>query len=181
MAKIKPALPAPDFRKMFHLAEHYSTASKLLEEQAKGEGWGCSGPQLMVDSFAVELYLKCLFVLDTNIAPQKEHDWQLLFDDLTPTTKRLIRGAFERIVRADVVLSHLPVINPDAVKVLDFDRSLTAAKSTFDKRRYLYDATHHVKQEWFYAHLLREAIRNVAKMDLRLHGIEAGAASGGAK
>jgi hypothetical protein len=156
---------------MFHLAEHYSEASKRLEEQAKGNTWGCSGPQLMVDSFAVELYLKCLFVLDTNIAPQKEHDWQLLFNDLTSTTKRLIREAFERIIRADVVLSHLPLINPEAVKVLDFDRSLMAAKSTFDKRRYLYDPTPDPESEWFYAHLLREAIRNVAKMDLRLHGI----------
>lgn len=156
---------------MFHLAEHYSEASSLLEEQAKSNAWGCSGPQLMVDSFAVELYLKCLFVLDTNIAPLKEHDWQLLFDSLTPNTKWQIRESFERIIRADVVLSHLPVINAEAVKVLDFDRSLTAAKSTFDKRRYLYDATHDPESEWFYAHLLREAIRNVTKMDLRLHGI----------
>jgi hypothetical protein len=60
-----------------------------------------------------------------------------------------------------------------AHKVLDFDRSLTAAKSTFDKRRYLYDPALDLKTEWFYAHLLREAIRNVTKMDLRLHGITA--------
>src|SRR5271170_158943 len=139
MAKIKPAPPTPDFRKMFHLAEHYSDASMLLKEQAKGNMWGCSGPQLMVDSFAVELYLKCLFVLDTNIAPLREHDWQLLFDSLTPNTKLQIREAFERVIRADAVLSHLSIINPEAVKVLDFDRSLRAAKSTFDKRRYLYD------------------------------------------
>jgi hypothetical protein len=173
MAKIKPPPPTPDFREIFLLAEHYSEASKLLEPQAKGDAWGCSGPQVMVDSFAVELYLKCLFVLDTSIAPFHEHDWQLLFNSLAPNTKTQIREAFERIIRADAVLSNLSVINPEAVKVLDFDRSLTAAKSTFDKRRYLYDPARDLKTEWFYAHLLREAIRNVTKMDLRLHGITA--------
>lgn len=66
MPKVKPAKPTPDCRKMFQLAEHYSEASRLLEEQAKGEEWGCSAPRLLVDSFAVELYLKCLFVLDTK-------------------------------------------------------------------------------------------------------------------
>jgi hypothetical protein len=72
---------------MYQLAEHYSEASRLLEEQAKGKEWGCSAPQLLVDSFAVELYLKCLFVLDTNIAPLQEHDWEKLFDALLPTRR----------------------------------------------------------------------------------------------
>lgn len=75
MPKVKLPKPTPDFRKIYQLAEHYSEASRLLDEQKKGEEWGSSAPQLLVDSFAVELYLKCLFVLDTNIAPLQEHDW----------------------------------------------------------------------------------------------------------
>jgi hypothetical protein len=128
MRKVKQPKPTPDCRKLYQLAEHYSEASGLLAEQAKGEQWGCSAPQLLVDSFAVELYLKCLFVLDTNIAPLEEHDWQTLFDALAPFTKAAIREAFERIVRSDPVLSHLDEINPGAVKVTDFERSLAAAK-----------------------------------------------------
>jgi hypothetical protein len=138
----------------------------LLAEQAKGEQWGCSAPQLLVDSFAVELYLKCLFVLDTNTAPIGDHDWQRLFDALAPHTKTAIRDAFARIVSADPVLRNLNVINPDALKVTDFDRSLRAAKSTFDRRRYLYEPDS--PKEWFYAHLLKDAIRAVTKMDVRL-------------
>jgi hypothetical protein len=169
MARVKPAKPAPDYRKMYQLAEHYSEASRLLEEQARGKEWGCSGPQLLVDSFAVELYLKCLFVLDTNIAPLEEHDWQKLFDALRPQTKTLIREEFERKIRSDHVLSNLNVINPEAVKLTDFNRSLRAAKNTFYKRRYLFESQS--QDEWFYAHLLREAIRKVTSMDLRLTGL----------
>lgn len=169
MPKVKLPKPTPDFRKIYQLAEHYSEASRLLEEQAKGEEWGCSAPQLLVDSFAVELYLKCLFVLDTNIAPIEEHDWKKLFDALLPHTKTLIRDEFERIVHSSPVLRNLDVINPEAVKVTDFDRSLTAAKNTFDKRRYLFESQS--KEEWFYAHLLREAIRSVTSMDVRLAGL----------
>ena len=172
MPKVKLPEPTPDYGKMYQLAEHYSEASRLLEEQAKGEEWGCSAPQLLVDSFAVELYLKCLFVLDTNIAHPHEHDWEKLFDALAPHTKTAIREAFERIVRSDPILSRLDVINPDAVKVTDFNRSLTAAKNTFDQKRYLYESQpeSQQKREWFYAHLLREAIRAVTSMDIRLAG-----------
>jgi hypothetical protein len=172
MPKVKPPKPTPDYRKMYQLAEHYSEASRLLEEQAKGQQWACFAPQVLVDSFAVELYLKCLFVLDTNIAPIEEHDWQTLFNALPPHTKTAIREAFERIVRSDPVLSNLDVINPTATKVKDFERSLAAAKNTFDKRRYLYESA--PQGEWFYAHLVRDAIRTVTKMDLRLAGEEKG-------
>ena len=124
---------------MYQFAEHYSEAARLLDEQAKGEEWGSSAPRLLVDSFAVELYLKCLFVLDTNIASLEEHDWEKLFDAVAAHTKTGIREAFQRIVRSDPVLSHLDVINPEALKVTDFDRSLVAAKNTFAKRRYLFE------------------------------------------
>lgn len=168
MSKKQPK-PTPDCRKMYQLAEYYSEASHLLDEQAKGEEWGCSAPQLLVDSFAVELYLKCLFVMDTDSAPLKEHDWEKLFDALMPQTRNAIRDAFERIVRSNPMLSHLDVINPEALKVTDFKRSLTAAKNTFYERRYLYETQS--TGEWFYAHLLREAIRTVTRMDIRLTGL----------
>jgi hypothetical protein len=167
-ARVKRAKPTPDYRKIYELAEHYSEASRLLEPQARGEAWGCSAPKLLVDSFAVELYLKCLYVLDTNIPPPAGHDWKKLFDALAPQTKTFIRDAFKRIC-SHPVLSNLDVINPEAVKFTDFDRSLIAAKNTFDKRRYLYEPQ--PKSEWFYAHLIREAIRNVTSMDIRLSAL----------
>lgn len=169
MSKLAPAKPTPDYRKIYQLAEHYSEASRLLEKQARRDLWGCSGPKLFVDSFAVELYLKCLFVLDTNAAPLQEHDWQKLFDALAPHTKISIRDEFERNVRSDDVLSNLDVINPEAIKFTDFNRSLRAAKNTFYKRRYLFESQ--ANDEWFYAHLLREAIRKVTSMDIRLAGL----------
>jgi len=169
MPKVRAPKATPDYKKMYQLAEHYSEAAGILGEQARRKEWGSSGPQLLVDSFAVELYLKCLFVLDTNIAPLEEHDWQKLFDALLPHTKAAIREAFERIVRSDDVLLHLNVINPKAVKVTDFNRSLAAAKDTFYRRRYLFEAQ--PTSEWFYAHLVREAIRSVTSMDIRLAGL----------
>lgn len=56
MSKQTPK-PIPDFRLMYQLAVRYSDASRLLEEQAKGSEYGSSGPMVLVDSFAVELYL----------------------------------------------------------------------------------------------------------------------------
>ena len=161
--------PAPDFRKIYQLAEQYSEASRILDEQMKGDAPFVSAPRLLVDSFAVELYLKCLYVLDTDSAPRRGHDWVKLFEALKSHTRTAIREAFERIVHDDPVLRHLDVINPDAVMFTDFNRSLAAARDTFDKRRYRYESQ--PDSEWFYAHLLREAIRSVTIMDLRLAGL----------
>jgi len=169
MPKVKQPKPTPDYRKIYQLAESYSKASRLLDEQARGEQWECSAPQLLVDSFAVELYLKCLFVLDTNTAPPEEHSWKILFEALPPYTRVAIREAFERIVESNPVLSNLDLINPEALKVTDFERSLAAAENTFSKRRYLYEPV--AQGEWFYAHLLKDAIRTVTKLDLRLAGL----------
>lgn len=166
MPKVKQPKPTPDYRKMYQLAENYSEASRLLDVQARGEQWECSAPQLLVDSFAVELYLKCLFVLDTNTAPPEEHSWKILFNALLPYTRIAIREAFGRIIESDPVLSNLDVINPEALKVTDFERSLAAAENTFYKRRYLYEPM--AQGERFYAHLLRDAIRGVTKLDIRL-------------
>src|SRR6185437_1060741 len=82
------------------------------------------------------------------------------------TTKTQIRDAFERVIDADTVLKNLAAVNPNATMVLDFDRSLDAASDTFDKRRYAYDPP--PAKAWHYAHVLRLAVRDVAKLDLRV-------------
>ena len=166
MAKQKSQTPTPDVAEMFQLAEQYSIASNRLVEQSHGTAKYAGAPYLMVDSFAVELYLKCLVTQDTNKPAQWSHNHRELFDTLKATTQVEIRKAFQRVIDGDVVLRHLHTINPDAAKVLDFDRSLNAASSTFDKRRYAYDPPS--SAEWYYAHLLRLAVRDVAKVDLRV-------------
>lgn len=160
-----PSKSSPDLKQMFLLAEQYTEASCLLENQLTGDDPLRDAPRLLVDSFAVELYLKCLHVQDHAVGPHG-HDWQKLFDSLKPATKTAVREAFGRIIENNVVLRHLQTINPGAAMVLDFERSLAAAKNTFDKRRYLYEPP--PTGEWFYAHLLRDAVRAVVCMDPRL-------------
>jgi hypothetical protein len=166
MAKIRRPKPAPDFKLMFQLAEQYSEASKLLEEQARQCEWASHAPQVLVDSFGTELYLKCLFVLDSKTGPIEEHDWEILFNCLVPEIRTQIRDAFNRNVISNPVLRNLRLFNPEALKTIDFDRSLKAAKNTFDKRRYLFEPM--PQQEWYYTGFIREAVRAVTIMDLRI-------------
>lgn len=147
-------------------------AARILEKEMEGDDWESSAPRLLVDSFAVELYLKCLYVLDTGKKPKKGHDWVRLFKALGPHTQEEIRKDFKRTIDQDPVLRNLDVINSDAVKLTDFNRSLEAAKNTFDKRRYTYEGF--PKEEWYYGHLVHQAIRHVTMMDLRLTDIGLG-------
>lgn len=165
--KPKPPQPAPDIGQVFRLAEQYSIASNLLVHQSWGNGWGCGCPHLMVDSFAVELYLKCLVAADTEHAAEWDHNHRNLFNVLKPSTRAVIIDAFQRLINSDVVMRHLNEINPRASMVLDFNRSLDAASDTFDGRRYAYDPPKDPNKEWYYGHLLRLAVRDVAKLDLR--------------
>lgn len=158
----------PDYKKIFRLAESYTEASLILRREMGGDGFEKSAPRLLVDSFAVELYLKCLYVLDTNKKPKRGHDWLKLFQALKPETQLAIREEFKRIIDSDVVLRNLETINPEAAKLKDFNRSLEAAKDTFDKRRYVYEGFS--EKEWFYGHMLQQSVRNIAVMDIRLSG-----------
>lgn len=169
----KPSRPTPDAWKIYQLAERYLEASLILKEHAENkavedEAWGAYAPRLLVDSLAIELYLKCLYVLDTKSAAPIEHDWEKLFDAMEFYIQDAIRAEFNILVASDLVLLHLKVINPQAfdVGVTDFDRSLKAGKNTFHGRRYIYEEP--PTGEWFYTHLFRDAIRTVTGRAIRL-------------
>lgn len=164
-----PNMKTPDPREIFRLAEQYLEASLLLENHAQNNEQIWSPPRLLLDSFAVELYLKCLFVLDTNASPAKEHNWKRLFDSLDSNTKIAIRYEFRRIVDEDDVLRNLREINPEAAMFTDFDRSLLAGQDTFDKWRYTYEPL--AEKDLYYADLIRAAVRSVTMKDIRLAGL----------
>lgn len=172
MAQSNNQNPPPDVAEMFQLAEQYSVASNLLSRQSRGKKRWSGAPYLLVDSFAIELYLKCLITQDTGKAPDNGHDFRKLFDAIDPLIQTQVREAFQRVIKADVMLSLSPTIHraidPDPVvlKVLNFDQSLDAASNTFAGRRYLYESR--PQAEWYYAHLLRLAVRNVAMTGLKV-------------
>ena len=175
MSKKNETKETPDYKKMFLLAEHYSAASKLLVEQsrgdqAKGKNWGCHGPHLLVDSFAVELYLKCLYVQDNKQSPPGIHDWERLFEELKEGTQKSVLLEYNRLIDADHIVGNyllMREINPDALKVRDFRRALKAARTTFQHHRYLYEQpTPKPGEEWFYADFLKVAIRNITITDI---------------
>ena len=166
----RPQGPPLGPRKMYELAEHYSEASRLLDGQPRGTEWGFFAPKILVDSFATELYLKCLLVLEGR-TPPPSHDPEELFAALTGPTQDDIEGAFNQIISSHPVqqLIRLGLFNQAAQKTTDFRRSLKAAKNTFDKRRYLYEPQS--TEEWFHADHLRNAIRAVADTRLQLAGL----------
>lgn len=167
--KSRQVKPIPDYKDIYRLAEQYYETSLFLKESSKGNREKMSAPRILVDSFAVELYLKCLYVLDKNAAPPGVHEWDTLFDALASHTKAAIREAYDRIIKSDPVLSNIEIINPEAGIVKDFNRSLIVAKNTFDKGRYSYEKL--LPNDWFYAHVVRDAIRDVTRMDIRLASV----------
>jgi hypothetical protein len=160
----------PDFKQVFLLAEYHAAASRLLDNQSKVKEFGSIGPKMLVDSFSVELYLKCLYVQDKDAAPPEVHDWEVLFEELKPGTQKAVILEYNRLIDADHIVGNyllLREINPEAVKVRDFRRALKAARMTFDKKRYMYEVNNNT-EEWFYADFLGNAIRNITMTNLEI-------------
>ena len=81
----------------------------------------------------MELFLKALFVQDTG-GVRRSHDWEKLFDLLLPGTQEALRLEYRRIRDKDPIVGDLMLlreVNPDAVRVRDFNRALKAARITF--------------------------------------------------
>src|SRR4051812_6029494 len=90
--KPKPGGPVPDPHKIFQTAESFREAADLLEKTPAQRG----AAFLVTDALAVELYLKCLYVLDNEkrLAPPQEHPFDVLFRELTPGTQKAVIRRF---------------------------------------------------------------------------------------
>ena len=157
MAKTKkPRLAAPNARTVFNFAEAFSNAASLLAPMFRQaaipltaghippKGWGThiddsamTVPLMVNDSFSLELYLKCLHIMDYNVSP-KGHDTYTLFRNLRLRTRQRIRKNYAKeLEKASPQLSTMP--KRKRSYFTNLRAYMKGSSRTFEQVRYLFE------------------------------------------
>jgi hypothetical protein len=144
MSKKGPPKPASyEASAVFMAGVRYDYASRVL-------AWECGNrilsgdlnqtlpamlPQIVLSAFAIELYFKCLIVLDSGNEPRREHALTELFVDLASDRQTSIRKWFYFTHNSVKELIDLARVYGSS----DFESSLALASRIFDRWRYCYE------------------------------------------
>lgn len=148
---------------IFRYADAFAEASEKLGEQFRKEPSGSQlhftqaahiAPTATLEAFSVELYLKCLHVLDFGKAPLG-HNCQKLFESLAPGTQEGIRHCYREQLKKDYkIVAFLHKNHPEFEPTLE--NSISLSKEVFTAMRYGYEGG---KGRMFIWPVLRKAIR----------------------
>ena len=112
-------------------------------------------PFVVMDAFSLELYLKCLQVIEKGSA-DRGHKCKRLFASLSPGMRDSVRALYVQILRKESrLVGRLHRDRPE-VKT-DIDSILDLSNDVFENVRYLYEGN---KPTMFYWPLLAMAVRS---------------------
>jgi hypothetical protein len=133
---VQSSKPVPEAWKIFRYAAAFEEASGLIAGPMKQKGrtllmipWGT------LSSFALELYLKCLLVLEHGSTPPQEHNLKELFRLLPRQTRHALEARHDKILRKDAVAQQLKA---SGVKMQLLDM-IEEAQDSFTRFRYAYE------------------------------------------
>jgi hypothetical protein len=137
MAPMARPTAKPDAVVMFLVAEQYWKASHQLAQPASRED--VAFPTVVCAAFALEIYLKCLLVMQTGkFSPS--HNLKHIFGELPSATQARIR---------DLFAPYLPMVQKTVTKMtkpgsplpptVDFDFVMNLSQDAFTVTRYVYE------------------------------------------
>jgi len=163
---IAASSPEDRAREIFIYAESFSHASETLAKIARNGEEGkqfkslslhAASPVITVDSFALELYLKCLHWIDRKKEPTKLHKYVELFEALSPDAQKSIAVWYQQILKQNDA-----TVRQHARDFPKFDYSLKnwlqLSNNTFTRIRYAFEGK---TGDIIYWPFLRVAVRNV--------------------
>ena len=142
----------PDPREIYLCAEAFRKATVWLKPigQSTPEMWWSGEktaieqaapalPYIVCEAMRVELYLKCLYVIDCN-AKVKGHDVNQLFMSLKLVTRQTIEEKYKIEMATDGVQQFLGTFPADyRSHVVDLSKYLEVSRQNFESMRYVYE------------------------------------------
>ncbi|KAF0145487.1 MAG: hypothetical protein FD156_768 [Nitrospirae bacterium] len=128
-------------RSAFITANLFLEASKILvRELSVKQNFNVIGPYVVNMSFAAEVYLKCLYIIESRNIPKKyTHNLKELFYLLPKQTRNIVKGYYDQYVSSDpmaqAVKAHMKS-DQDVGIDLGLDTVLSEASNAFTEWRY---------------------------------------------
>lgn len=124
----------PEF--IFSSAEQFEQTAALLSQQIGIPGSQPPITPFVVNiTFSIELYLKCLIVIETKQKPKKTHQLHALFNKLSPESKKAITNDFDSMINSNktmlAVKERMPTVKTD------IDSVLLGMNQAFSEFRYI--------------------------------------------
>ena len=154
MLRLAVELLAPQFKGIAQPLTEGEIAPKI---QLRASQTADTSPFMTVDSFALELYIKCLFAMDYGKEPPKGHDIKWFYKRLKQNTKQRLRKNYA----AEVLKSGMPsTMNKKQRRMMSgFISYLNVSNQTFMEVRYLYEREWKKKGRIGYWPIMRFAAR----------------------
>ena len=114
-------------------------------------------PTTVNSAFSLELYLKCLRIIEGNPAGNT-HDLECIFDKLLPESKKAIRKYFREELNRKPIVIQLRAAGYSNRK-LQFRFILRNAKDAFEQWRYYFERKRKTKS--YNAEAIRHSVRRV--------------------
>ncbi len=134
--------PKFDPIKMFRVAEEFRQAGGLCTthmsaERFDGERYHFLCPAAVLDVFSLEIYLKCLYVLEKHSEPKPTHDLVKLFRKISKPAQAEIRRRYENASDKEKELRE--AFFAKIGKSYSFDEILKEDRDAFEVIRYRYE------------------------------------------
>jgi hypothetical protein len=134
----KQGKAVPDARQIFRVAAVYEEASNVIHNaMSNDKKMYLAVTHGAIAAFALELYLKCLLVIEHNAAPPEEHNPKELFRLLRRQTKQSLRRQHNEWAPKQQAFQNLKKHIPDWE--FDLDSLLEQAQDAFTQLRYSYE------------------------------------------
>jgi hypothetical protein len=137
MRKAKQPKKPIDPEQIFgHALRFCGTDNYIRSAKGGGNLWAMmiAPPTMVLGAFAIELFLKCLLVMDTGQAPETTHHLGKLFRQLPHKRKRRIQELWDAGPRKKIRPFCVAQKKPD-----DLPNALNACANAFEDLRYVYE------------------------------------------
>jgi hypothetical protein len=134
----KMAEDSSDPWKVFTVAWKFSRTAELILARFRTHKEDLIHSLAVNSAFAVELYFKCLRILERK-PNKKSHELKWLFDHLEPGHQAAIKGYYDAAIKGDPYAKRVEAAVPHMKH--DVDTVLTAMDTAFEDWRYQFEKT----------------------------------------
>lgn len=120
---------------IYKVAEQFEHTANMLSTQMGTSGAHPPVSPFVVNvTFSIELYLKCLLILETNRRPKNSHELHTIFNRLSSESRSIITSDFQNSISSDATIRVMKTQFPD-LKV-DIQSVLLGMNNAFKEWRY---------------------------------------------
>ncbi|MCK4814556.1 hypothetical protein KA005_02205 [bacterium] len=125
----------------FKVADRFSLAARILGKRIS-QSTDFIDPFVVNGAFSLEIYLKCLYFIETGKTLKNEHNLKNIYDKLTSDTRNRIKRHYGKLLSESKIKNHITKLMKNSYNTdikWDLENILTQSAKAFIKWRYAFE------------------------------------------